>query len=171
MRLFGIALLNRDDVSAGLLVEFDHGAHAALLRLHDHVGQEQRERLVAHQVAGAPDRVPEAERHLLARKAGLSRLRLHALELGQFGVLSALGERVVEFELNVEMILDDALVAAGHEDELLDAGFPGLVDHVLDDGLVHDRQHLLGERLGGWQEPRSKPRNRENRLSDLFHAG
>ena len=39
----------------------------------------------------------------------------------------------------VEMVLDHALVAAGDEDEMLDAGFLGLVDHILDQRLVDDR--------------------------------
>ena len=36
----------------------------------------------------------------------------------QLVVLAALGQRVVQLELDVEMILDDSLVAAGHEDEM-----------------------------------------------------
>ena len=108
VRLGRVAFLHRDDVAAGLLVELDHLLHAALLRLHDHVGQQQRERLVADQVARAPDGVAEAERHLLAGEAGLPGPRLQPLQMRQLLVLAALRQRVVELELDVEMVFDDA---------------------------------------------------------------
>ena len=54
------------------------------------------------------------------------------------------------------MILDHALVAPGDEDEMLDAGL-GLVDHVLDQRLVDDGQHLLRHRLGGGQDAVPRP--------------
>src|SRR5439155_24222920 len=101
-----------------------------------------RERLVADQLARAPHRVAEAERDLLAGEAGLARRRLQALQPGKLVVLAALRQRVVELELDVEMIFDDRLVAARDEDEMLDAGFARLVDDVLDDRLVDDGQHL-----------------------------
>ena len=50
--------------------------------------------------------------------------------------LAAGGKRLLELRLPVEMILDGALVAAGDEDEMLDAGRPCLVDHVLDQRAV-----------------------------------
>ena len=53
------------------------------------------------------------------------------------------------------------LVAAGDEDEMLDAGFARLVDRVLDQRPVDDRQHLLGHRLGGRQEPGAEAGDRE----------
>ena len=65
-------------------------------------------------------------------------------------------QRVVELIGDVEMILDDRLVAAGDEDEMLDAGLARLVDHMLDHGPVDDRQHLLGDRLGGRQKTRAE---------------
>ena len=69
------------------LVEFDHLAPGSLSRLHDHVGQQQRERLVADEVARAPDRMAEAERRLLAGEAGLARRRLQPLQPGELLVL------------------------------------------------------------------------------------
>ena len=144
--------------------------HAALLGLHDHVGQKQRERLVADEVARAPDGMAEAERHLLAGEARLARRRLQPLQPGELLVLAALGQRVVELELEVEMIFDHRLVAAGDEDEMLDAGFPRLVDDILDDGPVDDREHLLRNGLGGRKKPRAETGHRENCLANSFHA-
>src|SRR5262249_25958868 len=73
----------------------------------------------------------------------------------EIGAPLPLGERVLELELAVEMVLDDALVAPGDEDEMLDAGLARLVDHVLDQRPVDHRQHLLRHRLGRRQEPGS----------------
>ena len=92
-------------------------------------------------------------------------------ELVELGRLAALGQRALQLELAVEMVLDGALVAAGDEDEMLDAGGLGLVDHVLDHGAVDDRQHLLGHRLGGRQEPRAEPGYGENGLANALFSG
>ena len=62
-------LLDRDDVAAVPLVGRDHLLHGAAAQ---HVGQEHREGLVADDLAGAPDRVAEAERRLLAGEARLA---------------------------------------------------------------------------------------------------
>ena len=81
-----------------------------------------------------------------------------------------LGERVLELELAVEMVLDDAFVAAGDKNEMLDAGRSRLIDDVLDQRPVDDRQHLLRHRLGCGQEPRPQSGHRKNRFSYGSHA-
>ena len=85
--------------------------------------------------------------------------------------LLALGQRQLELELAVEMVLDHALVAAGDEDEMLDAGLARLVDDVLDQRPVDDRQHFLRHGLGGGQEAGAEPGDRENGFADRFHGG
>ncbi len=52
------------------------------------------------------------------------------------------------------MVFDDALVAAGHEDEMLDSCFACFVYRILNEGAVDNGQHLLGQGLGGGQEAR-----------------
>ena len=85
--------------------------------------------------------------------------------------LPAHREGMLELELLVEMVLDDALVAPGDEDEMLDPGLAGLVDGVLDQRPVDDRQHLLGHGLGGRQEAGAETRNRKYRGSNaLSHS-
>jgi len=138
--------------------------------LHQHVGQQQRERLVADDVTRAPHRVAEAERRLLAREAGLACGGQVARELFELGVLVALAQRGVELVVQVEVILDHALAAAGDEDEVLDSCFARLVDHVLDQRPVDHRQHLLRHRLGGREEPGAEAGHRENRFADRFHG-
>ena len=139
--------------------------------LHQHVGKQQRERLAADQLARAPHRVAEAERRLLAGEACGAGLRQIGGEKLQVGELVALLERELQLELAVEMVLDHRLVAAGDEDEMLDAGLARLVHHVLDQRPVHHRQHLLGHRLGGGQEAGAEARHRENRFANRFHVG
>src|SRR5690606_19422518 len=41
-------------------------------------------------------------------------------------------------------------------------------DRVLDQRAVDDREHLLGNRLGGRQEPRSQSSDREHGLADAL---
>ena len=72
-----------------------------------------------------------------------------------------------EFVGGVEVVLDRPLVAAGDEDHVADAGLVGLLDRVLDQGLVHDRQHLLGLRLRGGQEPGAQAGDREDRFVNM----
>jgi len=67
--------LDRDNIAAVLFIGGDTlRKTAALPRRHrHHVGQQNREGLIANNVARAPDRMAEAERHLLAgetRRAG-----------------------------------------------------------------------------------------------------
>ncbi len=70
------------------------------------------------------------------------------------------------------MVLDDALVAAGDEDEMLDARLARLVDDVLQDGTVDDRQHLLGNGFGRRQKARAEAGDGENGFADgFFHQG
>jgi hypothetical protein len=125
---------------------------------------------VSDQFARAPHRVAEAERHLLAGEArlpGAGQVARQELEIGR---ALAFRQGQLELELAVEVILDDGLVAAGHEDEMLDAGLARLIHHMLDQGTIDHRQHFLGHRLGGGQESRAEAGNGQNRLADGLHV-
>ncbi len=166
-----VDFLDADNVAAGVFVSIHHLLHDARLGLEHHVRQQQGEGLVAHQFAGAPDGVAEAERLLLAGKARLPRLRQFALQfIERFG-LAAAGERMLELELFVEMVLDDALVAAGDEDKVLDPGFARLVHGILDERSVDDCQHFLGHGLGGRQETGAETGNWKHGSSDALGQG
>src|SRR3977135_3646065 len=69
------------------------------------------------------------------------------------------------------MILDHALVAAGDEDEMFDAGFPCLIDHILDQRLVDDGQHFLRHCLGGGQDAGAETGDRKNGFADFQWNG
>jgi hypothetical protein len=130
-----------------------------------------RERLVPDQLARAPDRVAQAQGQLLAGEARGARSRQIARQGFEIVVALAFGERVLKLELAVEVVLDDSLVAAGDEDEVLDAGLARLVDHVLDQRPVDHRQHLLRHGLGRRQEPGAQSGHGENGFADRSHAG
>ncbi len=111
----------------------------------------------------------EAQRLLLACEARLAGAGEVLFEKIEFGRLAALPERRFELVLLVEVVLDDALVAARHEDEMLDARLAGLVDGELDDRPIHHGEHFLGHGLGGGQEARSQPCDGKHRGLDRLN--
>ena len=72
----------------------------------------------------------------------------------------------LELDRHVEVILDRVLAAAGDEDDVVDAGRDRLLDAVLDDRLVDERQHFLRLRLGGGQEAGAEAGGGEDRLAN-----
>ncbi|MNT51081.1 hypothetical protein D3C72_1880310 [compost metagenome] len=113
----------------------------------------------------------KAERRLLAGEARRAGLRQNVVEKLDLELLVALAERLIEFDLNIEIVLDDGLAAAGDEDQVLDAGFHRLVDHILNDRLVHHRQHFLRHGLGSRQETRAQTSDREHGFADFTLVG
>ena len=87
----------------------------------------------------------------------------------EVGAPLAVAQGQLQLELAVEMVLDHALVAPGDEDEMLDAGLARLVDDMLDQRPVDDRQHLLRHGFGGRQEARSETGDGENGFANRFH--
>jgi hypothetical protein len=94
---------------------------------------------------------------------------LQLLQARELVALSALGKGIVKLELNVEMILDDSLVAARHEDEVLNTSLSSFIHDILDDGFVDDGQHFFRNGLGSRQKPRAEPSYRKNRFPYFFH--
>ncbi len=68
-------------------------------------------------------------------------------------------------------VLDDRLLALGdHEHDVRNPRFQCLIHAILDEGPVHDRQHLLGDRLGCRQHPGAKAGCEDDRRADVAHA-
>ena len=111
----------------------------------------------------------EPRHHLLADERRLAGAELRLSHGRQDRVLLLGDEICLDLEGAVEIILDGALAPPGDEDHLLDPGGERLVDRVLDQRLVDDRQQLLGHRLGRGQEARAEARHREHRLAYLRH--
>jgi hypothetical protein len=114
--------------------------------------------------------VAKPERLLLPREArGAGMRQLLPQEIERL-VLLPLEQRHLQLELAVEVVLDDALVAAGDEDEVLDPGLARLVDDMLDQRPVDHRQHLFRHRLGRRQEAGAEPGHGKDGFADEFHA-
>ena len=64
------------------------------------------------------------------------------------------------------MILDNRLIAPGHEDKMLDSGLARFLDDMLKDRAIDDGQHLLGNRFGGRQKPCPQTSDRKNGLAN-----
>src|SRR5207253_4777948 len=147
-----------------------HLGEAACRILHELVREQQGEWLAADKLARTPDRVTEAERLLLAGDAGRPGLRQILREQVEVGTFLSLPQGHFQLELAVEMVLDHALVAAGDENEMLDAGLARLVDDVLDQRPVDHRQHFLGHGFGGGEEAGAEPGNGKNGFSNRCHG-
>ena len=80
--------------------------------------------------------------------------------------LSALLQKAFELDVDVEVVFDGVLPAAGDDDDVGDAGLGGFLDPVLNDRLVHEHEHFLRLRFGGRQKSGSKPCCREDGLAD-----
>ena len=165
-RVFGRHFLHGQDRGAPLGILLDHLLQHRRLAHHQVVGQQHREGLVAHQALAAQHRVTQAQGLRLAHVDALHVVGLDAAHHVEQVLLVRLLQGVLELEGHVEVVFDRALVAAGDEDHLAHAGGVGFFDRVLDQRLVHHRQHLLGLGLGGRQEARAETRYRENCLLD-----
>ena len=135
----------------------------------DIVGEDDREGLVADQFLGHQDRVAQAQLLLLAHVADLRHVADLADATQHLDVTLRLQQRL-QLEAVVEVVLDGSLLAARHDDDLLDASGDRLFDRVLDDRLVDQRQHLLGLCLGGRQEPGAPPCGRKHCLPNAHRA-
>ena len=158
--------INRDNIALMAVVGIDHALQARGFAVMQHIGQQQGKRLVADNLARAPDSVAETKGGLLAGKTGLACPRQVDFQQFQFFDLVAVTQGAVQLVLDIEMILDRALVAACHEDEMLDSGGARLIDDMLDHRTIDDRQHLFGDGLGGGQKTGAQSGHRKNRLAN-----
>ena len=114
--------------------------------------------------------MPEAEWLALANVGEVDRARDPA-NLGELFLLASRFEERLELDRDVEVVLDRVLAAAGDQDDVVDAGGDRLLDAVLDDRLVDERQHFLGLRLGSGQKPRAESGGGEDRLANVLRPG
>ena len=137
---------------------------------HQIVGGDHRDRLAVDHVARTPDRVAQAERLLLADIGDLTGIEQHVLERVELRLLIARHQGVAQLVAVIEVVLNGGFSTAGDEDELLNSGGTRLLDRILDERFVDNRQHFLGQRLGGRQKPGAEAADRKNRLTwSLWH--
>jgi hypothetical protein len=67
------------------------------------------------------------------------------------------------------MLDDGSFATAGDHAELLDTGGARLIDGILNQGLVHNRQHFLGHGLGGRKETCAETGDGENGLAQRLN--
>jgi hypothetical protein len=108
--------------------------------------------------------VAQAERLALADVVDVGQVG-QAPHLGQQLVLAGRFEGHFELDRAVEVVFEAALAPARDDEDVVDAGPHGLLDHVLDRRPVDDRQHLLGLGLRRRQEPRAEACRRDHRLA------
>src|SRR6185312_10478461 len=77
-------------------------------------------------------------------------------------LLLALLEKIFEFEADVEMIFDRGLAAARDDDDIANPRMQSFFHAILNNRLVHERQHLLRLRLGGGEKAGPETRCGEN---------
>src|SRR5208282_1419877 len=64
------------------------------------------------------------------------------------------------------MIFDRALATPRDDDDLVASRRHRLFHAILNDGLIHQRQHLFRLSLSGWEKTRAQSGGRENRFAD-----
>ena len=114
--------------------------------------------------------------HGVAQAQGL--LLADEVDVGQVGdaqallqhlLLAGCGQLLFQLRAAVEVVFDDALVAAQNDEDVGDAGTDGLFHQILDGGLVHKGQHPFGHGLGGGQHTGAKARSRDDSFRNFFH--
>ncbi len=149
-----VHLLDGDDAAPVLGIDLGHLPQYAIRFVvadAQIVGQHHAEGLVAHQGLAGEDGVAEAAHLFLAgvgEGAGLD----EAVGFLQELLLVAAGNRLLQDGIAVEEVLDGVLTLAGDDGDVVHPGLQGLLHTVLDQRLVDDGQHLLGNGLGGGQE-------------------
>ena len=71
-----------------------------------------------------------------------------AHDLRQLLLMPVVAKGVLQPYGSVEMVLYRPLPSAGDYQDVVDAGGHRLLDHILDGGLVYDREHLFRLILG-----------------------
>ena len=98
----------------------------------------------------------------------------HALDLVGIGVLAALAQQGDQFGIGREVVLDDLLLTAVDDDDLVSSTGQALFDDVLDGRTIDDEQHFLRLCFRGRQKPRAEPCSRNESLHDdpsLYRIG
>ena len=173
-RVFGGHLLNGQDAGAPLLKLLHHLRQDGRLAHHEVIGQEHRKGFLPHQALPAQDGMPQAQRLGLPHIHALHVLGFDTAHHGKQFFLARLLECHFQLVGQVEVVFDGPLVAPRYEDHLPYASGIGLLDRVLNQGLVHHGQHFLGLRLGGRQKPRTQAGNGKDGFLDVHgraHVG
>src|SRR5690625_2207044 len=107
-----------------------------------------------------------------SRLAGINAVHMIGYDIAdaleQLGFVLGL-EISLELGGAIEMVFDGTLVAAGDKNQLGDARCDGLLDRILNQGLVNDREHFFGHCLGSRQKTRTKAGDWKNSFANRLH--
>ena len=92
------------------------------------------------------------------------------VDFGQEVELAALLQRALELRGAVEVVEDGVLPLRHHDDQLVEAGAEGLLDPVLQDGAVDQRQHLLGDDFRRREKARAEAGAGEDAGAQIGHV-
>ena len=73
-----------------------------------------------------------------------------------------------QIDIGVEMVFNGPLAMAGDDEYFFDAALQGFFDDILDDRLVDNGDHFLGDGLGDWQKACPIACRRDDGLTNLF---
>ena len=128
------------------------------------IGQHHGEWFVAYQLTRPQDRVSESQRLLLPDIRHVDHIR-HIPHHGKQLAFAARLQQLLQLEADIEVILDGRLAPARDDDHVLNAGMDRFFHPVLDERLVHQRQHFLRLSFRGREEPCPQASRRKHRLA------
>ncbi|VVN75584.1 hypothetical protein PS685_05281 [Pseudomonas fluorescens] len=148
-----IDFLDGDDRAAELLVQLDHlGQYAVTVEVDAQViRQDHGEGFVADQWAAGQDRVAQAFHFGLAR-VGERAVVEQLADADQVLFLVGALDLVFQLVADVKVVFQGALAAARHDGDFSQASVQCFFNPVLDQWLVHHRQHFFWHGLGRWQK-------------------
>src|SRR6266550_4342025 len=159
-------LHRRDDAPAEGVVRPEHLAQERFRGMDQVIAEHDHEGLVADVRLCDRHRVSEPEGFLLMDVVDIRHVRNLPDPLELVELLLVL-EESLEFEVTVEVVLDRALAAPGHDQDVVDTRSSRFLDDELDRGDVDHGEHDLRLRLGGRKEPGAHPGSRDHRLANL----
>jgi len=168
VRLLARHFLHGHDIAARFPVGVQELGEARRTAVNEVIRQDDGERLLAHEMTGAPDGVTETLRFLLANKTHIAWLGQNSVQPPELVGLSLCEQRVLELKGAVEIVLDRSLAAPCDEDELLDTRSARFIHSILNERAIDDRQQLLRHRLGDGKESCPEASDREDGLTYGF---
>ena len=132
---------------------------------HHIVAQQNKEVLARNSVGSRANGMAQALGLIL-----IAEVDRHVASVGNgIGILgfSALAQEVLEGAIGLEVAQQLGLSRRGDDDDTVDfLGVKRLLDDVLDDGLIEDRQHLLRSALRAGQEAGAEARSGDDGLHE-----
>ena len=152
------------------VVSLDHLLKAGRARPGDHViGQQDRERLVADELAGAPHGMAQSQRLLLTGIEKFAGADFGCPDRIEHVELATGFQYFIEIAIDIEVVFDGGFTLAGDEDDILNSGRACFLDGVLEiSGLSTRGSISLGIALVAGRNRVPSASHRENRLSHCF---